>query len=232
MIPIRDSAPRRGFPIVNIAFIMVNFLVFLYQLTLTPGELQQFFRSYGTIPLQVTTSLGLFLRGSLPAPELLSALFPLISANFLHGGWLHLLGNMLYLWVFGDNIEGRLGHGSYLLAYLLMGAGSQMVHLLSDPLSPVPLVGASGAIAGVLGAYLILYPRSQILTLVPLGFFITFVRIPALVFLPIWFLLQLINATGAILFSSVQAVAWWAHVGGFIIGFLMARQVKKERPVY
>lgn len=158
-----------------------------------------------------------------------TALFPLITANFLHGGWLHLIGNMLYLWVFGDNIEGRLGHPGYLFTYLAMGAGSQLLHLISAPLSPVPLIGASGAIAGVLGAYFILYPHSRVLTLVPLGFFITLIRIPAVIFLALWFLLQLANVfTAGIAPGMQQPVAWWAHIGGFIIGVTVGLKVKKK----
>ena len=158
------------------------------------------------------------------------ALFPLISANFLHGGWLHLLGNMLYLWVFGDNIEGCLGHPGYLIIYLLLGAGSQLLHLLSAPLSPVPLIGASGAIAGILGAYLILYPHSRVVTLVPLGFFITLIRIPAVIFLALWFLLQLANAFTIGMAPGIQQpVAWWAHIGGFLLGIALGIRVRKKR---
>ncbi len=135
---------------------------------------------------------------------------------------------MLYLWVFGDNIESRLGHCGYLLLYLAMGAGSQLIHILVSPFSAMPLIGASGAIAGVLGAYFILYPRSQVLTLVPLGFFITFIRIPAVIFLALWFALQLLNAAAAAGMAGVQQVAWWAHVGGFVIGLAVGVLAGKE----
>lgn len=228
MIPIRDTAPRERFPAINLALIVLNVLVFFYQQALPVADLHRFYITYGTVPQALTEVFIRFLRAELPVSELLPAVFPLVSANFLHGGWLHLIGNMVYLWVFGDNIEGRLGHLPYLLVYLFMGAGSQVAHLFSAPYSAVPLVGASGAIAGVLGAYFILYPRSRVLTLLPLGFFITFVHIPAVIFLAFWFILQLINAAAQGLAMGVQPVAWWAHVGGFLLGLAVGLAVKKN----
>ncbi len=229
MIPLKDTIPSKGFPAVNIAIIITNVLVFLYQQTLAPQELYRFIYQYGTVPQQLTGGLQMFVSTGFHWSVLWTALFPLITANFLHGGWLHLIGNMLYLWVFGDNIEGRLGHPGYLFTYLAMGAGSQLLHLISAPLSPVPLIGASGAIAGVLGAYFILYPHSRVLTLVPLGFFITLIRIPAVIFLALWFLLQLANVfTAGIAPGMQQPVAWWAHIGGFIIGVTVGLKVKKK----
>ncbi len=224
MIPLRDSAPTERFPLVNISLIVINVLVFIYQLTLGPAQME-FILTYGTVPLKLVEAFEQFVRSGLQPQLLLSAAFPLVTANFLHGGWLHLIGNMIYLWVFGDNIEGSLGHLRYLLIYLLMGAGGQLFHVFFNPLSPIPMVGASGAIAGVLGAYFILYPRSRVLTLVPLGFFITFVQIPAVILLAFWFLLQLVNAALAF---GVQPVAWWAHVGGFIIGLIVGVAVKNR----
>ncbi|NLA10737.1 MAG: rhomboid family intramembrane serine protease [Firmicutes bacterium] len=218
MIPIRDTAPRYRFPFVNIGLILVNVLVFFHQMTLPPEQLYQFIYRYGSVPVNLTASLfGLF-DPALPSASFLEAALPLFTANFLHGGWLHLIGNMLYLWIFGDNIEGMLGHLKYLVLYLLMGAASISFHIFSNPLSSTPLVGASGAIAGVLGAYFILYPRSRILTLVPLGCFFTFVHLPAMLFLGLWFLLQLFNVSLQGSAAGVQAVAWWAHIGGFIVG--------------
>ncbi len=148
MIPLRDTIPSKVFPVVNIAIIITNVLVFLYQQTLGPRELYRFILLYGTVPQEITESM-LFFLGSGSVQPALWPLFSLITANFLHGGWLHLIGNMIYLWVFGDNIEGRLGHLGYLLTYMAMGAGSQLLHLISAPLSTIPLIGASGAIAGV-----------------------------------------------------------------------------------
>lgn len=221
MIPIKDSAPRRLFPYVNVTLIMVNILVFIKQSTLGQTELISFINSYGTRPQFLLEQFELF-RDGFQVDYLLQGGLPLITANFLHGGWLHLAGNMLYLWVFGDNVESYLGHLRYFFLYLLMGAGSQLFHVGVHPQSTIPLVGASGAIAGVLGAYLIFFPRARVLTLVPLGFFITFVYIPSVVFLAFWFILQLINASAQGAAMGVQPVAWWAHVGGFLIGLFAA----------
>ena len=229
MIPIRDNAPRHRFPLVNISLIILNVLVFFYQQMLAPFELQRFILYYGTVPAELTAAVPRFFQGELAVPALLKTALPLVSANFLHGGWLHLIGNMIYLWVFGDNIESRLGHLKYLIIYLLMGAGSQLFHVTANPQSVIPVVGASGAIAGVLGAYFILFPRARILTLVPLGFFITFLHIPAVLFLAFWFILQLLNAAGQGLAMGVQPVAWWAHVGGFVIGVTVGLLAKRER---
>jgi len=228
MIPIRDTAPRHRFPVVNIAFIVLNILIFFYQQMLPPEQLYSFIFTYGTVPANLTGSLLGILKPGFSSGALLAASIPLITANFLHGGWLHLLGNMLYLWIFGDNIEGKLGHLKYLLLYIFMGAASQLFHILSSPFSTTPLVGASGAIAGVLGAYFILFPHARILTLVPLGFFITFVHLPAVIFLGFWFILQLFNASLQGAAMGAQAVAWWAHIGGFLIGAGMGLLIRKK----
>ncbi len=145
----------------------------------------------------------------------------LTTSMFLHGGWFHVLGNMLYLWIFGDNVEDRLGHFRYLIFYLLTGYVATLSHVLLYPLSDVPLIGASGAVAGILGAYLILYPRARVLTLVFIFVFIQIVSIPAVVFLGIWFLLQLLSGIAGLSVQSVQGVAFWAHVGGFVAGMLL-----------
>jgi len=228
MIPIRDTAPRYRFPIVNIGLILLNVFVFFHQLALPPEQLYRFIYTYGTVPANLTVSLAGILEPDFSLSTLLVAAVPLFTANFLHGGWLHLIGNMLYLWIFGDNIEGLLGHLKYLMLYFFMGAASQLFHIFSNPLSTTPLVGASGAIAGVLGAYFILFPRARILTLVPLGFFITFVHLPAVVFLGFWFILQLLNASLQGAAIGVQAVAWWAHIGGFIVGIAIGIMTKKK----
>ena len=228
MIPIRDTAPRHRFPAVNIALIVLNILIFFYQQMLPPEQLYSFIFTYGTVPANLTGSLLGILKPGFSSGALLAASIPLITANFLHGGWLHLLGNMLYLWIFGDNIEGKLGHLKYLLLYIFMGAASQLFHILSSPFSTTPLVGASGAIAGVLGAYFILFPHARILTLVPLGFFITFVHLPAVIFLGFWFILQLFNASLQGVAMGAQAVAWWAHIGGFLVGAGIGLLIKKR----
>ncbi|NLY38223.1 MAG: rhomboid family intramembrane serine protease [Firmicutes bacterium] len=232
MIPIRDTAARRGFPLITILLIVANVLVFLYQQMLSPEQIYEFIYTYGTVPAELTAGIAQFFRSGFKLPLLLPAALPLVTANFLHGGWLHLIGNMIYLWIFGDNVEDRLGHLSFLVTYLLMGAGSQLFHVFTAPEGQIPLVGASGAIAGVLGAYFVLFPRARVLTLLPLGFFITFVHIPAVVFLAFWFILQLINATAQGLAMGVQPVAWWAHVGGFLIGIIVGVVKRRERLRY
>ncbi len=212
MIPLRDSARTRKFPIVNISLIVLTVATFIYQETLSQEQLANLFFQYGLIPDRFLKANLLFYPGEI---------IPLFSSVFLHGGWLHLLGNMLYLRVFGDNIEERLGHGNYLLFYLAMGAVAGIAHTLANPLSPVPTVGASGAVAGILGAYFISFPHARVLTLIPIGFFITTAHLPAFLYLLFWFLLQIINAfmeAG----MGAETVAWWAHIGGFGVGALFA----------
>jgi membrane associated rhomboid family serine protease len=148
--------------------------------------------------------------------------FPLFSSMFLHGGWFHIIGNMLYLWIFGDNVEDRLGHGRFVLFYILCGLAAALTQIYLNPTSKVPMVGASGAVAGILGAYLLLFPHSRILALIPLGFFIQFAEIPALVFLVFWFLMQFLSgAVSLTAASSGGGVAWWAHIGGFAGGMAL-----------
>lgn len=209
MIPLRDNVRPKKFPVINIFLIIVNALIFFYQTTLTQEELLQLFIRYGVIPQQFFELSG---GGALPG-----AWFPFISATFLHGSWFHLLSNMLYLWVFGDNVEDRLGHGGYMLFYLAAGAAASLAHILTNPASSVPVIGASGAIAGVLGIYFIFYPRARVLTLIPIGFLLTTASISAKFFLIFWFVLQLLNVF-LLAGANAQAVAWWAHIGGFIFG--------------
>ncbi len=158
----------------------------------------------------------------------------LTTSMFLHGGWLHVLGNMLYLWIFGDNVEDRLGHFRYLIFYLLTGYVATLSHVFLYPLSDVPLIGASGAVAGILGAYLILYPRARVLTLVFIFVFIQIVPIPAVIFLGIWFLMQLLSGVAGLSSQAVQGVAFWAHVGGFAAGMLLVALFARrgENPRY
>ncbi len=228
MIPLKDNMRRRRFPLVNICLIIANVAVFLYQVSLPSREMQAFIFHYGLIPREQLQVLLSFLGDPQLNLETGGMLFlPLFTATFLHGGWFHLLSNMIYLWVFGDNIEDRLGHLGHLVVYLLLGAGANLAHVLSAPLSPVPLIGASGAVAGLLGAYFILYPRARILTLVPLGFFITFVYIPAFMFLALWFLLQVFNVMAEP--PGAQSVAWWAHIGGFVLGIVVGTLLKPKK---
>jgi membrane associated rhomboid family serine protease len=225
VIPIRDSPRPRTWPAVNVLLIVVNVLVFLFELQLGP-QLDDFIQVFGFIPRRFFgwEQLG----GAALDPW---RFVPLLTANFLHGGWLHIIGNMWFLGIFGDNVEDRLGHGRYLLFYLLCGACSMLVQGMFLPGSRVPAVGASGAIAGVLGAYLILYPRARVLTLVPIVIIPWFVELPAVVFLGVWFLVQLLNGSAELSPAAGQAagVAWWAHAGGFVVGMVLSLVLRGGR---
>ena len=201
MFPISDVIPSRTPPIVTVAIIVVNVLIFLYQLTLPEPALQMFVGAYAVVPAHFH-----------PAT--------LITSQFLHGGVLHVGGNMLYLWIFGDNVEDRLGHARFVLFYLFAGAAAAILQILFNPFSTVPMIGASGAIAGVMGAYFVLYPHSRVLTVVFLLFILDVVEIPAIFFLGVWFIMQLMSGVGSIGVSMGGGTAFWAHVGGFVVGFL------------
>jgi membrane associated rhomboid family serine protease len=216
-IPLKDLNPRRTFPIVNILLILANVLVFFYQLTLPPSSFKVFLLSNATIPARFPA----FFAGHLALGQ---AFLPLLTSMFLHGGLMHLLGNMLFLWIFGDNIEDNFGHFGYLLFYLFCGVGSGLAHILFNWGSNVPALGASGAISGVMGAYLILYPRAKILTLVV----IFLVEIPAVFILLYWFALQFLQGIGSLGVAASGGVAWWAHVGGFLLGMLVTSVWRKR----
>nr|WP_143758743.1 rhomboid family intramembrane serine protease [Desulforamulus ruminis] len=213
-IPLKDDIPSRRFPIVTVAIIFLNTLVWIYEVSLGP-YMDHLIYAFGATPSEL-------FHYTLPGQ-----LFILTSAMFLHGGWMHFLGNMLYLWVFGDNVEDRLGRFRFLLFYLLTGYIATLAHVWSDPASPVPLIGASGAIAGVLGGYFVLFPRARVLTLLPIFIFISFVHIPAVVFLGIWFILQIFNQ--AMNLQGAQTVAFLAHIAGFAAGALLIRVFQKYR---
>jgi membrane associated rhomboid family serine protease len=214
MIPIRDTVPSKNHPVVTTAIISVNVVVFLYQLTLGPG-IDRFIFTFGLVPSRyfVPHVSAYFSSGE--------QALALISYMFLHGGFWHLLGNMWSLYIFGDNVEDRLGSVRYLIFYLLCGTASGLTHLYLNPYSNIPTIGASGAIAGVMGAYFLLYPTSKILTLIPIVFIPLFFEIPSFVFLGIWFLIQFISAAGSSQASG--GIAWWAHVGGFLSGMLFLK---------
>ena len=202
MFPISDVIPSRTRPVVTVAIIVVNVLVFLYQLTLQDPAMQLFVGTYAVVPAYFH-----------PAT--------LVTSQFLHGGVLHVGGNMLYLWIFGDNVEDRLGHVRFLVFYLFAGVAAAILQILFNPFSTVPMVGASGAIAGVMGAYFVLYPHSRVLTVVFLLFILDVVEIPAIFFLGVWFIMQLLNGVGSIGIGTMTGgTAFWAHVGGFVVGFV------------
>ncbi|OPX90443.1 MAG: Rhomboid protease GluP [Pelotomaculum sp. PtaB.Bin104] len=207
----KDNIPSRSFPVVNVLLIIANLLVFAYGMTLG-RHYEEFMYSNAVVPVQLVAD-------GFTGEQLVR----LTTAMFLHGGWFHLLSNMLYLWIFGDNVEGRMGHFKYLIFYLLTGYIATIAHVLTDPQSPVPLIGASGAIAGVLGAYLILFPRAKVLTLVFIFVFIQIVPIPAVVFLGLWFVLQLLSGAANLTSQAAQGVAFWAHAGGFVAGILLVK---------
>jgi len=221
VIPLRDSIRPKRKPFINWLLILINFWVFISAAGLSPGGLEELYLRYGVVPSVV---VDLVQTGA----PLTFVLTPFITAMFLHGGWLHIIGNMWYLWIFGDNVEDRLGHLRYLLFYLATGIAGSLVHVLTNPSSPVPVVGASGAIAGVLGGYFLLFPRSRVLSLVPVFFFLTLMEIPAVIFLALWFVLQLFN--GSLSLGGVaNPVAWWAHVGGFVAGAILIKLIAPRR---
>lgn len=221
MIPIRDINPRIRVPFVNYALLAACVLGFAYQI-LHLAEADAIVRQYGFVP----ASLDEALRGT---DQLRSAVgLTVLTSMFLHGGWIHVIGNLLYLRVFGDNIEDRLGHLGYLVFYLAAGAAGALGHWLVDPTSTVPVVGASGAIAGALGAYIVLYPRARILTLFPVFIFLTFLEVPAFVFLGIWGVQQFLNGFLSVAASATSdgGVAWFAHIGGFALGVVVGGIVR------
>jgi membrane associated rhomboid family serine protease len=215
LIPLRDIIPSRTTPVVTIALITINVLVFLYELSL--GRAVDAFTLYwGLVPAAFSW-------------------VTILTSMFLHGGIMHVAGNMLYLWIFGDNVEDRMGHGRFLVFYLLCGAAAALAQTITQPDSVIPMVGASGAIAGVMGAYFVLYPKSRIVTLVPLFFFFQVIEVPAIVFLGIWFIMQFISGLGSIVTvaaGSTGGIAFWAHVAGFVAGIsgvVVFRRPERQR---
>ena len=202
MIPLRDVIPSRTFPFITIALIVLNTVVFLFEVSLPDASLQPLLRSVGVVPANF--------------------LWPaILTSMFFHAGWLHFLGNMLYLWIFADNVEDRVGHGRFLVFYLLCGTAAAFAHVFMNPGSQLPTIGASGAIAGVMGAYFVLYPHSRVLALVPLFIFWEVIEVPAILFLGIWFVMQFFSGVGSIAMGArveTGGVAFWAHVAGFLAG--------------
>jgi membrane associated rhomboid family serine protease len=215
MIPVRDEIPTRRFPVINYALIALNVLVFVYMWLLGPG-LEAFFNEHAMIPADFAEGVSL------------DDIADVFTSMFMHAGLAHIAGNMLYLWIFGDNVEDRLGHGRYLAFYLVGGVLASVAHLLTDPLSDIPTVGASGAIAAVLGAYFVLFPYGRVATFIPLGFFSRLTVLPAGLVLGLWFVLQLFNSVLALGGADVGSVAFAAHAGGFVAGAAMARPASRR----
>jgi membrane associated rhomboid family serine protease len=216
LIPVNDDSPNRGFPIVTIGIIFVNLLVFWYEATLGDG-VQQFVEAAGVVPAEYAC------RCDLPPAHAGPFWITLLTSMWLHGSWIHLGGNMLYLWVFGDNVEGAFGSIGYIAFYLASGVVAGIAQILAGPHSMVPAVGASGAIAGVLAAYVVLFPTAQIRTFLNIGPIITMLRVPALVIIGGWFLLQFVTGVSSIADTSGDSggIAYWAHIGGFVFGLLV-----------
>jgi membrane associated rhomboid family serine protease len=219
LIPLRDRNPTRRTPVITIGLIAACFVVFALELSVTAAggdlALERFFEQWGAVPAEITRALqkGDYLSG---------AILGMVTSMFLHGGWLHILGNMLFLWIFGNNVEDRMGRIPFLVFYLVGGITAALTQVVIDPSSRVPLVGASGAIAAALGAYIVLFPGARILSLVFLGFFYQLLEVPALVILGFWFVLQLISGAAALGPETAQGgVAFFAHIGGFILGVVV-----------
>jgi len=223
LIPLKDMTPRRSVPVVTLLLIAANVIVFIHQISLPPHGADAFIQMYGLVPVKIQYALA----GR--HYTLQEALLPLFTCMFLHAGFLHIIGNMWFLWIFGANVEDAFGPIPYLFFYLGCGVISSVTQAAFSWGSHVPSLGASGAISGVLGAYIILFPGSRILSLVPLFIIWFMARIPAVVFIGLWFLVQFLSGIGSLGVASAGGVAWWAHIGGFVAGLLFAR-VDRPRP--
>jgi len=228
MIPLKDDTPRYSTPLINFFLIAANVVVFLFEVSLSPRQEAAFLQTFGLVPARLALGLNVVLpQIHLHAHEVSPALafVPILTSMFLHGGWWHIIMNMWFLWIFGRNVEDAMGHFPYLVFYLTCGVVAALVQTFSDLSSTIPTVGASGAIAGVMGGYFILYPRARVLMLVPF-LFIFFLWLPAWVVLGYWFVLQILSGVGTALVTAERGsggVAFWAHVGGFLAGVLLVR---------
>jgi membrane associated rhomboid family serine protease len=215
MFPLYDTTRTRTFPLINLGLILLNALVFFGEIQMSQSTLKSFIFTWGLIPAHLLADPG----------GMWETIF---SSMFLHGGWFHILSNMWVLFIFGDNVEARLGKLRYLIFYLLSGVAAALLQAYLLPTSEDPMIGASGAIAGVLGAYLILFPGSRIASLVPILFILTIVEVPAVIFLVFWFITQLYSGLFAMQGGSASGIAWWAHIGGFLFGMIMVNFFKRR----
>ena len=215
MFPLYDTVRSRRFPLINVILIVANVLAFLFELQLGEPALKEFIFAWGLIPIHFVSDPS-------------TAWVTIFSAMFLHGGWFHIINNMWVLFIFGDNVEARMGGIRYLIFYLLSGIAAGLLQSFILPSSDIPMIGASGAVAGVLGAYLVLFPQSRIASLVPIFFIFTLIEIPAFVFLLFWFVSQLYSGLFAIQGGGASGIAWWAHIGGFIFGIVMVSLFKRR----
>lgn len=220
MIPLGDSVPSERTPFVNYTLIALNVIVFFFELVMGP-EADNFINTWGTVPVDIIHWQQ--------APWVLVTL---VTSMFLHGGWLHLIGNMLYLGIFGDNVEGIMGHKRYLAFYLICGVAANLAQVLIAPTADIPGIGASGAIAGVLGAYLLCFPRARVFVGIPILVYMEVITLPAVIVLGFWFIIQLFNGVAVIAQSSeatMGGVAWWAHIGGFVVGLILTPLLRQRR---
>jgi len=215
MIPIRDTIKSNSFPFITTLIVVANIIVFIKELLLGPA-LEEFVHVYGVVPIKFFSSTYIHHVG------FLGLITPLFTSMFIHGDILHIVGNLWFLWIFGDNVEDKMGHFKYLFFYITSGLVAMVFHILTNPMSPMPTVGASGAIAGVMGAYMIMFPMSRILTLVPIFLFFSFVELPAYFFLGLWFIYQFLLGTLTIGMPGIGGIAFWAHIGGFLWGIFIA----------
>ena len=215
MIPLRVDILRTRVAISNALLILLNILAFLYELSLSPRAGQSLVYTFGLVP----SHAQLLFAGN--STTLGQAILPFVTSMFLHAGWMHLLGNMLFLWVFGGSIEEALGHFQYLIFYFIGGVGAAIVHTILNWGSSIPTVGASGAISGVMGAFIVLFPRARVTTLIPALFFFFTIRIPAVLMLGYWFFIQFLSGVASLGVANQGGVAWWAHIGGFLLGALL-----------
>lgn len=216
MIPIRDRMQTHSFPVVNYALIALNVIVFIFQIMAGANQ-EAMIYEFALIPAEVTAGIDV------------GDVSDILTSMFMHGGLMHILGNMLYLWIFGDNVEDAMGKVKYLLFYLIGGFVASFAHILTNPNSVIPTVGASGAIAAVLGAYLVLYPQAKVDTFIPLGFYMRLTVLPAIVVLGLWFVLQLFSGVMSMGAADVGGVAFWAHIGGFVAGVVLGRIFGKPK---
>lgn len=226
MFPLQDSVPSRTVPVVTRTIILVNAVVFFFELSMPLGVREQMFYLFGLVPARF---IHPHWAAAVGFP--VNNYWPLLTHQFLHGGWLHIIGNMWTLWIFGDNVEDRMGRLRFGVFYLLCGLLAALTHLFTQPDSTVPTVGASGAIAGVLGAYFLLFPTARIVVLFPLFFLPLFFEVPALLYLGLWFVTQLYSGTVSLAGpASVGGIAWWAHVGGFLAGIVLCPLFLRRPP--
>ena len=218
MIPLRDDNPTVSFPIVTISLIVLNIIIFFYEISLGP-QFAPFLNTYGAKPLYI---MSMSAPPGLPSPYL-----TIFSSMFLHGSFFHVAGNMLYLWIFGNNIEDSMGHFKFIIFYFISGIVAVYIFAFVNPESTIPMVGASGAVSGVLGAYLVLFPRAKVHTLIPLGFYMQVIKVPAVFVLGLWIFVQIIN--GMVSGGQGGGVAWFAHIGGFLAGVVLVGLFKKRR---